>query len=202
MSTFRKVFGILATSATLLAAAAAAAAEEDYEAQRLAFAATPGYDPYGLTSGEISTSLRARALWNQGERDQAMSLLSSWIQKYPLSIVGHRMLSEFSKTLATTADNAADQERLQLAPKSHFDKYAGLIRSIAHNTQCASYEDRCKVINIAEENAILVDAGGKTKVRQSVTKPEGIPFDVIVSRNSKGEERTFYFEISIFYKGL
>jgi hypothetical protein len=203
MTPYQKALPALFAILTASLATSALAANEDYESQRMAFAASAGYSAYGLTTGEISTSMKARALWNKGERDQAISLLNDWIQKYPLSIAGHRMLSEFFRTLSTNADAADDRTRLEAEHKAHFEKYAGLIKSIAHNTQCASAEDKCKVINIAEENAIIVDTGGTAKVRQSVARPQGVPYDVIVVRNSAGEERTFYFDISVFYmKGL
>jgi len=192
---YRILFGaILECFASL--AIGAEAANVDYEKARLKFAADPAYKPYAILGIESTMTKQAMQLWRSGDSLAALKKLDELLVIYPFSIMAHKMLGDSYESLISPDNKPAQNAELKRLSKKYLEIAEEIIKSITRGTQCSSFKDNCRLINIAEEEMVLWRLGFFKK-KQSLDKYNGDSYDVLQAESGTGKKQKFVFNISV-----
>jgi hypothetical protein len=181
-----------------LPAVAAESTAADLAVMRMEFAAKPGYNGYLLQIIEHSIATEANRHWDAGRVKETTDKLRELMDVYPLSILGNRMMGETYRNLMQHTEDSDQKKQLAAISKEHMDRYFLLVKSITGDSECSTPQDKCKVINIPEEQMVLWNMRCNMR-KQAVVVEAGIPYDKLVAVKEDGSEKIFYFDISAFY---
>ena len=165
--------------------------------RRRAFAASPGYDPYRLQKTENEVVNESRELWNQKRYDEAYQRMFDFLKENPLSILAVESLRKMS---ASQSQNEIDPEKkkraevLYTASEVREDEF---LRTIFSSGDGKSPATAYWVLTISEEYYVINRLGYKHR-NHALHSVSGKKVDVLQTVGEKGDERTFYFDVSHF----
>ncbi|MFZ6799042.1 hypothetical protein [Undibacterium sp. Di24W] len=192
---YRILFGVILECFVNLAIGAEAA-NVDYEKARMKFAADPAYKPYAILGIESAMTKQAMQLWRDGDSFAALKKLDELLAIYPFSIMAHKMIGDSYESLVSPNNKPAQNAELKRLSKKYLEIAEKIITSITRGTQCSSFKDNCRVINIAEEEMVLWRLGFSKK-KQSLDKHNGDSYDVLQAENGAGKKQKFVFNTSV-----
>ena len=156
----------------------------DFRALRLAYVATPDYDPYGMATGDTREQMMT-AFFRQNDAQAARDAADSLLRTIYVDIDAHMILALTSASLGDTARS-----------RFHASVARGLAASIEQPGSGTRADMPYEVISVVEEDA-LFRMRGLQRGTQALTTCRGQPCDRIeVRRPSTGETQVLYFDIS------
>jgi hypothetical protein len=192
---YRILFGVI-LECFLSLAIGAEAANVDYKEARMKFAADPAYKPYAIVGIESAMTKQAMQLWRDGDSLAALKKLDELLVIYPFSIMAHKMLGDSYESLISSDNRPAQNAELKRLSKKYLEISEKIIKSITGGTQCSSFKDNCRVINIAEEEMVLWRLGFFKK-KQRLDKYNGDSYDVLQAESASGKKQKFVFNVSV-----
>ena len=177
------------------------AQEVDFLQERLALAEDSSYEPYTLYLIQIGLleehhkqlSNPTASLTDINKPLQELSEL------YPLSIQANFAIARLLEYVAEHSEDKGQVSSLQKTAQIKQNKAQAILDSILTSGDGVSRETAYRVINLAEEDAVLSHLG-LTKISQVTLGQEGENFDVLSTKNSSGKEKEVYFNVSLFYE--
>src|SRR3972149_11080329 len=155
----------------------------DFRALRLAYAESPGYDPYDPPA-DVEESV-SRAL-TEGDVEGAVQAIRRELEPDSLDIVTHSMAALAYKRTGDDANAAF-----------HMTFANGLVRSILDSGDGLSFSTAFVVIDVGEEYAVL-QLLGLEPVSQSLKADGEHQFDVVECVNPEtGENLEIFFNVDI-----
>ncbi len=182
----------------LLLSLPAMAAQPDYRAERLKFAADPGYDPYGLVVAQKEMLEEHFRLANDPKTSvsEVNAPLKKLLDLYPLGIQVNFAVADFLEYLVKQAEEP-DQELLEIASERR-EKANAILQSILDSGDGKSADTAYQVINTLEEYAVVDQFGLEPTKQALVASPKG-HYDMITAKDQDGTEHVIYFDISLFF---
>lgn len=183
-------------------AGARAHASTDVEKQTLderrrTFAASPGYDPYALQKIENEAVKESKDLWNQKHYDEAYQRMFDFLKDYPLSIRAVESLRKMSSSQFQYEIDPEKKKRAQVLLIASEVREDEFLRTIFSSGDGKSPATAYWVLTISEEYYIIDRLGYKHK-NHALQTVAGKKIDVLKTVGEKGDERTFYFDVSHF----
>ena len=182
---------------------AGAALAQDLGQGRLALAAQPGYDGRQAYLEERDFLKKAGETWRLRQHRDAIALAEEFAAAHPYSARVQAMLDNFKTEMLRSTRDRDERARYAKEAIGHRARLRELMRSVSHGKRCESFDDGCSVIQIGEEQAFIEFSGpGPNTVESSerVVSPRGTPFDMLAVRDGGGQKRTYYFDVSPFFK--
>ena len=196
----RRVVGVLPS---LLVVAGAALAQGSVDAGRLALAAQPGYDGRQAYLDERDLLKKAGETWRLRQHRDAIALAEEFAAAHPYSARVQAMLDNFKTEMARSTRDREERSRYAKEANGHRARLRALMKSVSQGKRCESFDDDCRVIQIGEEQAFIEFSGvGPNTVESSerVVSPRGTAFDMLAVADGDGRKRTYYFDVSPFFK--
>ena len=153
----------------------------DYTAFRLAYAASPKYDPYGAVRSLMGQMKKA---YVAGDCPAAMAHAKEVFEVNLVQIDAHMVT-------AVCQEKAGNEEE---ARRAHA-MFMGLIKSVLKSGDGKSLETAFVVIAIDEEYSVMGDLS-LTPVRQALVHHRGSAFDRFeTKKRDSGQQVTLYFNV-------
>jgi hypothetical protein len=148
--------------------------------------------PYLDLRGRIGDTMREAAeLDRQGKPHEALTRLKSLESIRPVEdIPTTDLISVYSALHGKIGDTRKQQELRGLL--------FGINQAIAHSGNALTMETAIEVILISEEYTWLSDKK-LTRTRQRVQDSNGKKYDVLTAKDSAGQERDYFFDITAMY---
>ena len=176
------------------------AASDPIESGRMEMTARPGYDGRQAYLEERDLVKKAGETWRMRQRRDAIRMAEDFLAQHPYSARTVAALRNMTFDLARMTRDLDERARLMGQSQENGRLLQRLMRSIGHGTDCTSFEDRCRVIQIGEEQAFLEFKGGvKTDESIRVKSPDGVPFDILTVTDGQDRQRKYYFDVSPFF---
>jgi hypothetical protein len=173
----------------------------DYRQERIEFANQPDYQPYVLQI--MQNELLDKHFELANDENATISEINSPLQKlseiYPLGIHVNRAIAGFLEYIASQAESEEERHSMLEIARKKREKADLILQSIILSGDGKSLDTAYEVINIIEEYAVLEHLALE-KGDQDLIEKDGRFYDLIISKNTEGESRNVYFDISIFYK--
>jgi hypothetical protein len=179
------------------APAATDAGNKTLDERRRAFAASPGYDPYKLQKIENEAVKDSKNLWNQKRYDEAYQRIFDFLKEYPLSIRAVESLRLMSASQFHNEIDPEKKKRAQAVLTASEVREDEFLRTIFSSGDGKSPATAYWVLTISEEY-YTIDRLGYQHKSHALQEVAGKKVDVLKTVGTKGDERTFYFDVSHF----
>lgn len=156
----------------------------DYLRGRLAFAATPGYEPYDPAPRDQQVRLETHLAG--GDPAAAALVADSLLAGHYLDLAGHVGAAVAHEALGDSARAAF-----------HFAVFEGLVDSILDTA--SGRADDPFVVNRVDEEYIVAAVLGLRVVGQGLVECGGAPCDELTLEDAGAGEVTLYFDVSLPY---
>jgi len=178
---------------------------KEYTEERIKMANTPGFNGYKLALQEYGLRQKVKKLLKESKIHEAETEILALLEAYPHSIEGNMLYAQ-TQAIQESPSNPLTTTEQKKVHRQKFWEYAVkavmLIQSVKKGTNCASFEDKCTVINPNEENMVMLTHGFSPFQSDLIPDLEKkTAFDVTVTKNAQGEIRTFYFDIWLLSPG-
>ena len=177
------------------------AEEVDYLKERLSLAESESYEPYALYTTQI---VLLEEHFKRGQESSASiqdinEPLQQLAELYPLSIQANFAVAGFLEFVIDSSEDKAAAQQLVGVAKKKRKKAQSILDSILLSGDGTAFSTAYKVINLAEEDAVLNHLK-LTKVSFSVHEEDGKYFDILSVSDPQGKAKNIYFDISLFYE--
>lgn len=179
------------------ALAATDVGKQTLDQRRRAFAASPGYDPYKLELIENDAVKESKSLWNQKRYDEAYQQMLDFLKEYPLSIRAVESLRLMSTSQFNNEINPEKKKRAQVLLTASEVREDEFLLTVFSSGDGKSPATAYWVLTISEEYYIIDRLGYQHK-SHALQEVAGKKVDVLKTVGKKGDERTFYFDVSHF----
>jgi len=165
--------------------------------RRKAFVASPGYDPYKLQIKEGEAVNASRELWSQKRYDEAYQRMFDFLKENPLSILAVESLRKMSASQFQYEIDPEKKKRAEVLLTASEVREDEFLRTVFSSGDGKSPATAYWVLTISEEYYIINRLGYKHK-NHALHSVSGKKVDVLQTVGEKGDERTFYFDVTHF----
>lgn len=161
----------------------------DMNELRMAYAETPGHDPYASGGSAIK---EAQSALQAGNHEEAIQCLAPVLKADFLNIKAHLLYADAIERWGEVLERESTAEWQRRFA-------AGLLRSILSSGSGESYENAYQVISMAEEYAVLDSLGYSTVVPPEFVVSDGHKYDVFQVEGADPSTTRIYFQIDAIH---